>query len=122
MSILEDWYSKEPDGWSQLSTEAQIDIWKSVMERTISEPTGTLPIRIAALYSRGVITVAELSYSVFCALRAENVDNFLEKCPPEVLSEIATVIKNLPNDDDESGWPRYGSTSNPRYPRWLTDE
>ena len=123
MGILSDWYAKEPEGWSELDTVAQVETWKSVMEKSLLESPPTIPIRLASLYKRGVITLTEFNYQVFHhALREENVDDFLDECPPDVLNELTTIIAKLPGDDDESGWPQFGSSADPRYPNWLTDE
>ena len=87
--------------WDRLSREEQIRWWKD------REPKPGLPrhpLEVAGLYERGVVTKHEVGTFVFLRLTDENVHEFLEGFPVDLLTEVQSHADRLPADDDDKAW------------------
>ena len=109
-----------PEDWAKLSREQQIRWWKKVREpRNLPAPD---PARGVELYSTGIITKAELPCFVFERLTEENVQGFMDSCPPDIVLYLRDDVRRLPPDDYDEGWRQLISIGGVLYAPWVTEE
>src|SRR4051794_27763418 len=110
-----------PEEWDALSRDQQIKWWK---DQTSREPKGLPihPLRAVRLYRKGIITQAEILSVAFMHLTEENMQEFLDGCPAEVLQKLQETVDLLPANDDDQGWSQLVSIEAGSYAPWVTDE
>lgn len=108
-----------PEEWSRLSREEQIQWWKAH-----SPPPGPAPhpLEVAEWYEQGIITELEISSFVFIRLTRENVDEFFDGFPTELLDEVRRRADRLPAESDDAAWSRLVKIESGCYAPWVSDE
>lgn len=105
--------------WEKLSREQQIQWWKDREPRNLPAPD---PARGVELYNAGIITQAELPCFVFERLTKDNVREFMDSCPPDIVLYLRDSARRLPPDDYNDGWRQLISVGGVLYEPWVTEE
>ena len=107
------------EDWAKLSREQQVQWWKDREPKTRAP---SKPIRGIELYNTGIITKAELPCFVFERLTEENVQGFMDSCPPDIVFYLRDNVRRLPPDDYDEGWRQLISIGGVLYAPWVTEE
>ena len=107
-----------PNEWDNLSRENQIQWWKD--HSTPTKPSH--PLRAITLYKKGMIAKSEIPIFVFERLTVDNVREFIEGCPTELLTLLQAKAKKLPADDDDDGWKNVIIHHGAKYAPWIPME
>ncbi len=62
------------------------------------------PLKAVRQFCKGIITKAELSSFVFDRLTKENVQEFLDGCPADILQYLKESANRFPANEDNQGW------------------
>lgn len=87
--------------WEAMSREEQIRWWKDHAPPPSAKPHMKIAI---SLYNKGNITEHEFCSFVARLAVSEEIDEFLLKCPPELLEVLKSQLAEY--GPDESEWPR----------------
>lgn len=80
------------------------------------------PLRCVDLYRNGIIFRPEIGTCVFLRLTEENAQEFVERCPADVLAEVQHHADHCPADDDDKGWSEAIWIGPVIYKSSMTDE
>ena len=102
--------------WEAMSRADQIKWWKDHQDKT--PYTKPHMIEAVELYNKGFITQMEFSSFVAKSIAPEELEEFIQACPPDLLAVLKESLASY--GDDETKWPRTFSIAS--YVPWITTE
>ena len=90
-----------PDVWETMSRDDQIAWWKA--QEKPPEPKRHMKVAIS-MYEKGIVTLGEFVCLVYKLAAAEEIEEFMRLCPPDMLATLKESLASY--GDDEKTWPR----------------
>jgi hypothetical protein len=108
-----------PLEWERIPRADQIKWWK---DREPS-PGKKLPMKRAVqLFRRGVITLLEFSAWVIANAAEDEIEEFVQICPPDLMAALQETLARAPADGDAEGWASRIFIHTRVYAPWVTQE
>ena len=105
-----------PEEWDALSRDEQIQWYKD------NKPKDRLPSnpqQAVEAYFEGALTDGEFQFRVFERVTEDNVQEFVEKCPPDVQIFLRQQTLDYPPDEDDEGWGQLRIIQSYCYSPWA---
>jgi hypothetical protein len=90
-----------PNVWEGMSREEQIAWWKA--QEKPPGPKRHMKVAIS-MYRKGIVTLGEFVCLVYELAVAEEIEEFMRLCPPDMLATLKESLASY--GDDEKTWPR----------------
>jgi hypothetical protein len=115
------WHPNEisPEEWNELSREQQIQWWRDRQPKHVPVKN---PLRHINYFKEGKQTLVGVIAGIFDHLTDENIMEFIDNCPAEVMHALISKAETMPPDGDDNGWEQVLVFSGACYAPWVTAE